>query len=164
MGASRACLGPAGPEGLVCPRRRVRSATAFAVEVVPSRADAVLLPLILPSLFSSSRPRDDIHTETTKMVPFLRWRVLVGGRLGGAFWIVRGDGFLGVGRNLCWLSRHRRGDACGCHHSFLQGVGCTPSPPPSVYRGNPRTSPTVAALASYSLVKVLFGTRRSGNG
>jgi hypothetical protein len=54
--------------GLLCPRCRVRSATArLAVEAVPSRtAVAVLLPALLPHR-SASRPCADDHRATTRL-------------------------------------------------------------------------------------------------
>jgi hypothetical protein len=52
--------------GLVCLCYYVRSATAKAVEVVPSRVAAVLLPLTrCPS--PCSRPRDGVRSETAKL-------------------------------------------------------------------------------------------------
>jgi hypothetical protein len=65
----------------------------------------------------------------------------VGGKFGGALLIVWGGGFFMVGRNPSRLVQHRHGDACGCHRSFLKGLGCTPSPPPPRTGGNPRTCP-----------------------
>ena len=48
--------------------------------------------------------------------------------------------FWGSGEILAVL-RHRRGGAYGCRHSFLKGVGCTPSPLTPAYGGNPRPWP-----------------------
>jgi hypothetical protein len=132
--------GQFGPDrastGLVCLCCHVWSSTAKAVEVVPSRMAAVLLPLTLMSPFLSSRPRNGVHSETVRMQPRPWWRVPVAGRLGGALRIVRVV-LVRVGRNPCWFIRHRHGDACGHHLSFLEGVGCTPSLPSSAYRGKP---------------------------
>ena len=46
---------------------------------------------------------------------------------------------LECGRNPCRL-RPRRGDTCGCHHSFLEGAGGIHPPPPSACPGKPEDS------------------------
>ena len=43
------------------------------------------------------------HGDTTRTASIPWWRLLVGGKMGGALRIVRGCGVLGVGRNLCHL-------------------------------------------------------------
>jgi hypothetical protein len=97
------------------------------------RGDGTAAPCMWRS-FRSGRPRIICHGETSMMIARPWWRVLVGDMFGGARWIVRGCGYFGDGRNPSWLGWHRRGDACGRRHSFLKGVGYTPSPLPSVYR------------------------------
>src|SRR4051812_26239523 len=63
---------------------------------------AVLLPPVLLAPFCAPRPRDDNHREMAWMVPIPWWRVLVGGKLGGALRIDRvvvpwGSGEIHVG-------------------------------------------------------------------
>ena len=64
---------------------------------------------------------------------------------------------VGIGRNLCWPGRHRRGGACGCRQTFLEGVGAT-LPLPSPYRGKPLAA---ASSSSRSFLEVLIGTGAS---
>ena len=94
------------------------------------------------------------------MAALLRWRMVMGDGLAGRF---RPVGRLGLecGRNPCRL-RPRRGDTCGCHHSFLKGVGgIHPHLPPRV-RGNLRTRPGSSVIGVHPFLEVLLGTRRIG--
>jgi hypothetical protein len=106
----------------------------MVVEVAPPRVVAVLPPLVYGCLFSV-RPASqrllgwDDDDDRKIMVAHV-----VGDKFGGMQWIVEGQGFLGVGRNPCRFVRHQHGDARGRRPSFLNGVGRTPSPLPSVYR------------------------------
>jgi hypothetical protein len=84
-----------GQAGLVCPRCHIRMATAKAVEVVLSRAAEVLLSLTLLPFFSPSRPCSGDHNEMARMASRPWWRVLVGGKLGGARRIIRVVGLVG---------------------------------------------------------------------
>jgi hypothetical protein len=99
--------------GLVCPLCHVRSATAKAVEVVPSRPVGVPLP---PSLPMSSLPLGPVPVTTVRRRGRLQdrggvcWWVACLVEHVGAFRVVG----LVVGRNPCRHVRLRRGDACGC--------------------------------------------------
>ena len=74
----------------------------------------------------------------------------------GALRSVRGRGFLGVGRNPCRLVRHRRGDACGCHPSFLKGVGVPLSTPLCVPGETLGLVRAAASSSSHPFLKVLL--------
>ena len=113
-----------------------RASCTTAEEVVPSRAATALL---LPSSNASSSfswPRGGDLSEAAWVALRPRWRMLVDGELVG--WLRSGwaVGF-GVGRNPCRIFRLRCGDACGCHHSSLEGAGGLHSPLPSVCWGKP---------------------------
>ena len=145
-GPLRAWLGQGWP-GM--PRYRVRTATATvpevlasrttAVEVVPSRSASVLLLPPRGASLRSSWPRVGVRSEAAWVTAQPRWRMVVGGGLAGRLRSV-GRWGLEYGRNPC-RSSARCGDTCGCHHSFLEGVGDIHPPPPSACRGNPRTCP-----------------------
>jgi hypothetical protein len=81
------------------------------VEAAPSGKAALLLSPLPRYHLSSSRDHVGDHGQTTRMMLRSWWRLLIGGRLGGALRIVRGGGFLEVGRNPCWFVRHRSGHA-----------------------------------------------------
>jgi hypothetical protein len=132
--ASWARFGSGRAGGLVCSCCCVRSATAYGsggCSLLRSCGSVASCP----RCFSRSGwPHKVCHSETALMTARLCWRMLVGGKFGGARWIVLRCGFLGVGRNPCRFGRHRRGDACGRRPSFFKGVGFTPYLLPSAYQ------------------------------
>jgi hypothetical protein len=72
----------------------------------------------------------------------------------------RGGGFLGVGRNLYRLVRHRRGDACGCRLPSRR-ASVYPFPTPLCVSGESiGLVRAAAASSSPSFLKVLLGTWR----
>ena len=65
---------------------------------------------------------------------------------------------VGIGGNPCRRVRHRRGDACGRHLTFREGVGGYPSFCLVVYRGKPLAA---ASSSSRSFLEVLIGAGAS---
>ncbi|KAE8782743.1 hypothetical protein D1007_43896 [Hordeum vulgare] len=60
---------------------------------------------------------------------------------------------VGIGGNLCQPGRHRRGDACGCRRTFLEGVGGDPSSCLVTYQGKPLAA---ASSSSRSFLEAKF--------
>ena len=126
--------GPVGPGKSLSPRS---VGSARPVEVVPSRRSSC----------GCSRGRYLLSLPPGLVLAApVRRRCWFGDRGGigwwAADWLVHYGGsgvvvVVGIGRNPWRLARFRRGDACGRRRTFLKGVGYTPSPLPSAYRGKP---------------------------
>lgn len=65
---------------------------------------------------------------------------------------------VGIGGNPYRLGRHRRGGACGCCQTFLEGLRGYPSSRLIAYRRKPLSA---ASSSSRSFLEVLIGTGAS---
>jgi hypothetical protein len=109
----------------------------------------------------SYQPRNVDHDETTVVIARPWWRVLVGGKIGGALRIVQECRFLGFMRNACRF---------GTDAVAPVGVAVLPegrrvylfSTSRCVPGGNPRSFWAAATSSSFSFLEVLLGTRCFG--
>jgi hypothetical protein len=90
------------------------------VEVVPSPVSTILPSLAGCPFYLFCRPHNVGHGEM--VIARTWWHLLVDGNMGGALRIIRGCGFLGVGRNPCRLDTDTV-NICGRRLSFLKGDG-----------------------------------------
>jgi hypothetical protein len=80
---------------------------SMAVQAIPCRVVVVLPPMSTAVSSQSGWPRSVYHGETMMGLTRPWWSMLVGGKLGGAFRLVRRCGFFGVGRNPYYLGTDR---------------------------------------------------------